>query len=73
MTSRQLDKMFKKFGERCKRLREQKGLTQEDMMTYGFSTRFYQRIEAGKPIHLKTVFKLASVFKIKTAEMFKDN
>ena len=72
MTSRQQEKLFKKFGQRCKKIRLKKGLTQEDMYNYGFSTRFYQRIEAGKPIHLRTVFKLAKAFKVPLAEFFKE-
>ena len=50
------------FGERVRRLRTRKGLTQEDMMDRGFSLRHYQRIEAGRSVTLRTVWKLARVF-----------
>ena len=70
MTPRQQEKLFKKFGQQCKKIRLGKGLTQEDMYRYGFSTRFYQRIEAGKHIHLSTAFNLAKAFKISLSELF---
>jgi transcriptional regulator with XRE-family HTH domain len=41
------------------------------MFSLGFSTRFYQRIEAGKPVHLQTVFKLSKAFKVPVVEFFK--
>lgn len=70
MADSKFEKEFKKLGQRCKELRLARGLTQEDMVDFGFSTRFYQRIEAGKPIHLRTVFKLAKCFKVPTASLF---
>lgn len=45
-------------------LREARALTQEDMMDLGFSLRHYQRIEAGRSITLRTMWKLAKAFKI---------
>jgi transcriptional regulator with XRE-family HTH domain len=47
------------FGGRVRQLRTRKGLTQEDMMERGFSLRHYQRIEAGRSITLRTMWKLA--------------
>lgn len=66
------DDFFKKFGKRVRELRLERDLTQEDMMEYDFSYRFYQRIEAGKPIHMKTVLKLADVFQLKMSDLLKD-
>ncbi len=71
MKPQQPTTFFTKFGKRCKEIRLKKGLTQEDMADHGFSTRFYQRIEAGKPIHFKTVLKLSQVFSIPLSELFK--
>lgn len=71
MNKRETTKFFKKFGQRVKEIRLKKGLTQEQMADHDFSTRFYQRIEAGKPIHLKTALKLAKVFNMKLSELFK--
>jgi transcriptional regulator with XRE-family HTH domain len=49
----------KVFGQRVRALRERHGLTQEDMMERGFSLRHYQRIEAGRSVTLRTIWKLA--------------
>jgi transcriptional regulator with XRE-family HTH domain len=47
------------FGRRVRALRERRGLTQEDMMDRGFSLRHYQRIEAGRSVTLRTIWKLS--------------
>jgi transcriptional regulator with XRE-family HTH domain len=52
------------FGRRVRALREARALTQEDMMDLGFSLRHYQRIEAGRSITLRTMWKLAKAFKV---------
>lgn len=65
------DEFFKKFGARIRELRLERELTQEDMMDFDFSYRFYQRIEAGKPIHMKTVLKLADAFEMKVEDLLK--
>ena len=65
------DVFFKKLGKRIKELRLDRELTQEDMMDLGFAYRFYQRIEAGKPIHMKTVLKIADAFGVKVDELVK--
>ncbi len=63
-------KFFKAFGARVKKLRIKAGLTQEGMGDFGFSTRFYQRIEAGKPIHMRTILKLADSLGITLKQLF---
>ncbi len=66
------EKIFQRLGERIKTLRLKQGLTQEKVSEIGdFGFRFYQRIEAGKPIHMKTVLRLCDTFKISLAELFK--
>ena len=57
------------FGERVRRLRVRKGLTQEDMMERGFSLRHYQRIEAGRSVTLRTLWKLAIALDVKPREL----
>ncbi len=64
-------KLFRALGKSIKDLRTKAGLTQEDMLDRGFSVRYYQRIEGGKPIHLKTVLKLADVFGVSLGNLFK--
>lgn len=66
------DDFFIKLGLRVKELRLERNLTQEDMMQHDFSCRFYQRIEAGKPIHMKTVLKLADAFGVRASELLDD-
>jgi len=63
-------KFFRKFGARIKELRLEKGLTQEQITS--FSTRYYQRVEAGKPIHMRTVLKLCNTFGLTLEKLFKD-
>lgn len=66
------DKFFQNFGLRIKQLREENGWTQEDMIGHGLSYRFYQRIEAGKPLHFKTVMKIADIFGLTLDKLLKD-
>jgi len=54
----------KAFGRRVRALRERRGLTQEDMMDRGFSLRHYQRIEAGRSVTLRTIWKLAKALDV---------
>ena len=57
------------FGRHVRALREARALTQEDMMDLGFSLRHYQRIEAGRSITLRTMWKLAKAFKVQPREI----
>jgi transcriptional regulator with XRE-family HTH domain len=57
------------FGRHVRALREARALTQEDMMDLGFSLRHYQRIEAGRSITLRTMWKLARAFKVQPREI----
>ena len=57
------------FGRHVRALREARSLTQEDMMDLGFSLRHYQRIEAGRSITLRTMWKLAKAFKVPPREI----
>jgi transcriptional regulator with XRE-family HTH domain len=57
------------LGRRVRALREARALTQEDMMDLGFSLRHYQRIEAGRSVTLRTVWKLAKAFKVQPREI----
>lgn len=60
----------KTFGRRIRALRERRGLTQEDMMERGFSLRHYQRIEAGRSVTLRTIWKLAGAFGVNPRDLF---
>ncbi len=67
------DRFLRRLGKRIKELRVERGLTQEDMMEFGFAWRRYQRIEAGKqPITLRTAYRLAKAFKVTVEDLMYD-
>src|SRR5438477_5072035 len=47
------ERLLKLIGKRVYDLRKKANLTQEDMMSYGFERRYYQRIESGQPFTQK--------------------
>jgi transcriptional regulator with XRE-family HTH domain len=55
---------FKGLGTRIKALRERAGYSQEDMITHGYSVRYWQKIEAGKPITLRTLLRICRLFAV---------
>ena len=58
------ERVFKELGGRLKALRQKSGQSQEDMLSFGFSTRHWQQIEAGRPITLKTLLRICDVFAV---------
>jgi transcriptional regulator with XRE-family HTH domain len=56
--------LFLALARRVRRLRLERGLTQEDMADYGFALRQYQRIEAGFPVTVTTLWKLGFAFQV---------
>jgi transcriptional regulator with XRE-family HTH domain len=56
------EKFFRALGQRVKRLRKRKGYTQEDMISFGFSARHWQQIEAGRPITVRTLLRICGTF-----------
>jgi transcriptional regulator with XRE-family HTH domain len=55
-------RFFLRLGKRIRKLREKRGLSQEDMISYGFSARHWQQIEAGRPITVLTLLRVCAVF-----------
>jgi transcriptional regulator with XRE-family HTH domain len=55
---------FNGLGARIKALRERAGYSQEDMITHGYSVRYWQKIEAGKPITLRTLLRICRLFAV---------
>jgi len=53
---------FKRLGARIRQLREKAHYSQEDMISHGFSVRYWQKIEAGKPITLRTLLRICRLF-----------
>jgi len=58
-------KFFKALGRRVKELRQRNKHSQEDMISFGFSARHWQQIEAGRPITVKTLLRICDVFKVR--------
>lgn len=56
-------KFFKALGQRIRGLRKKHGYSQEDMISFGFSARHWQQIEAGRPITVRTLLRICGVFK----------
>jgi len=64
------ERLLKVVGRRVRDLRQNAGLTQEDMMSHGFERRYYQRIESGTVnLSLKSLNKLAKAFRVSFSEL----
>jgi transcriptional regulator with XRE-family HTH domain len=57
------EEFFRRLGARIKALRQKAGYTQEDMISFGFSARHWQQIEAGRPITLTTLLRISGTLK----------
>ena len=62
-------KFFDRLGERVRNLRKARGLSQEDMISFGFSARHWQQIEAGRPITVTTLLRICGVFHVPVARL----
>lgn len=56
------ERFFRALGRRIRQLRKRKGYSQEDMISFGFSARHWQQIEAGRPITVRTLLRICEVF-----------
>ena len=56
-------KFFKTLGHRIRELRRKRRYSQEDMISFGFSARHWQQIEAGRPITVTTLLRVCDVLK----------
>ena len=54
-------KFLTALGQRIQALRKRRGYSQEDMISFGYTVRYWQRIEAGKPITLRTLLRICRV------------
>lgn len=55
-------RFFKGLGAHIRRLRERAGYSQEDMIPFGYTVRYWQRVEGGKPITLRTLLRICLIF-----------
>ncbi len=58
-----------RLGEQIRKLRKAKGFSQEDMISFGFSARHWQQIEAGRPITVTTLLRICEVFRVPVARL----
>jgi transcriptional regulator with XRE-family HTH domain len=58
-------KFFKALGKRIRDLRRTRKYSQEDMISFGFSARHWQQIEAGRPITLTTLLRICDTLKVR--------
>ena len=66
------DLLLKKIAENIKKARKRKGLTQENMMDYGFNYRHYQKIESGSySMNLYTLHRLSNIFDVSIRNLLK--
>lgn len=63
------DKFFRALGTKVRELRKKHGYSQEDMISFGFSARHFQQIEAGRPITVTTVLRLCEVLEVSMAKL----
>ena len=53
-------------------LRQQRELSQEDMILYGFSGKHWQQLEAGRPITVTTLLRACEAFNVTMADVVRD-
>ena len=64
--------LLKKISKNIRKARKQKGLTQENMVDYGFNYRHYQKIESGSySMNLYTLHRLSNIFKVSVRNLLK--
>ena len=63
------EKFFLALGEKVRKLRTARNYSQEDMMTFGFSVRHWQQVEAGRPITVTTLLRICEVFEVTMAQL----
>lgn len=64
-------KFFSRLGQRLRKLRREQGFSQEDMISFGFSARHWQQIEAGRPITMTTLLRICEVFHVSAANLLR--
>lgn len=63
------DQFFRALGTRVKALRKKRGFTQEDMLSFGFSTRHWQQVEAGRPVTATTLLRICEIFELSMSKL----
>lgn len=63
------DQFFRALGTKVRKLRKECDYSQEDMQSFGFSTRHWQQIEAGRPITVTTLLRICEVFAVSMSKL----
>ena len=63
-------RFFRALGNRIRSYRSERQLTQEDMISYGFSVRHWQMIEAGRPVTVFTLLRICEAFNLTLDQLF---
>jgi transcriptional regulator with XRE-family HTH domain len=63
------DRFFLALGTRVREYRKKRGYSQEDMLSFGFATRHWQQIEAGRPITVTTLLRVCEIFEIRMSKL----
>lgn len=62
---------FRLLGQRVREIRRQRDLTQEDMISFGFSARHWHQIEAGRPITVNTLLHVCEALEVSPVELIR--
>jgi transcriptional regulator with XRE-family HTH domain len=62
-------KFFRALGRRIRDLWRKQKYSQEDMISFGFSARHWQQIEAGRPITVTTLLRICDTFHVPMARL----
>jgi hypothetical protein len=60
---------FRALGHEIRNCRTARKLSQEDMISYGFSVRHWQMMEAGRPITVFTLLRVCEAFDIPVEQL----
>ena len=62
-------RFFRALGHRIRSYRTDHKLSQEDMISYGFSVRHWQMIESGRPITVFTLLRVCEAFEVQPEQL----
>ena len=63
-------RFFRALGHRIRSYRTERHLSQEDMISRGFSVRHWQMIEAGRPVTVTTLLRICETFNLTLEQLF---
>ena len=65
-------RIFQALGSCVRSYRIERQLSQQDMISYGFSLRHWQMIESGRPISLSTLLRICEAFDLTPEQLVAD-